>query len=110
LSFNIWLTLVMAAFAITLCVMNQKLNRVLKKEDQIMKDLQPIIDKVTAISTVIDSAVAAFTLIGQELLDNQNDPAAIAEIASNLQAKADQLAAAVAAVPVINTPPAPPVG
>jgi hypothetical protein len=73
--------------------------RVLRREEKIMADLQPIIDQVTNISGVVDSAVATFTEVAARLLAAQNDPAEIASIATALQDKATALGQAIASVP-----------
>jgi hypothetical protein len=55
---------------------------------------------VTEIGTTVDSAVTLITGLAQQIRDLQNDPVALAALANSLDAKANELAAAVAA----NTP------
>ena len=74
-----------------------------------MAALDLIIEKVTAQSTVVSSIVTLLNELAAQLVECQADPAKVAEIAAQIQANTDALAAAVQAnTPVPVEPPSPP--
>lgn len=73
----------------------------LKHMSQALEDLKTA---VTAESTVVDSAITLIQGLSDQIAALKPDEAAIAQLAADVKAKADALAAAVAA----GAPPAPP--
>lgn len=63
-------------------------------------NLQPLIDEVTNITTVVGSAVTLINGFAARLEAEKEDPVAVQGIVDGMRAQADSLAAAVAA----NTP------
>jgi hypothetical protein len=88
----------------------KKLDKISKKLDQILggniemtQELDTLTIEVAEIKTEIDSAIALLNGLSAILLEIQDDPAAIAALAIELDTKANELAAAV----VANTPTQP---
>jgi hypothetical protein len=83
----------------------QLLHTIITKEDAMAGELATLQASVTKIDTVVDSAIALITGIKQALDDAiaAGNPAALTALSTDLGAKADALAAAVAA----NTPTPP---
>jgi chromosome segregation ATPase len=78
----------------------ETLARIERKVDAMSIELDNLTREVTEIGTTVDSAVTLITGLAQQIRDLQNDPVALAALANSLDAKANELAAAVAA----NTP------
>lgn len=59
---------------------------------------QPVTDLVAAVAaenTVIDSAVVAFTQLGQMIIDSAEDATAVTKLGNDVKGKAAELAAAI---------------
>ncbi len=83
--------------------LERKINRLLKLENQEMADLTQITADVTANGDAVASAVTLLTQLHDEIVAAGTDPAALAALASSLEANTQALADAV----VANTPAAP---
>ena len=90
---------------------NSKLDQILSlvqtlkgKEDQIIMDLKPLTAQVAQNTSLEASAVTLIQGIAAQLAADQNDPAAVAALSTQLNNSATALAAAITA----NTPAAPP--
>jgi len=82
----------------------RKLDQITDKENEMSEELDLLTVEVAEIATVVDSAIVLLNGLAQQLLDIRDDPAAIEALALELDAKANELAAAV----VANTPPVEP--
>jgi hypothetical protein len=80
------------------------LELIILKENYMSKELDDLTASVAAEGTVIDSAVALINGLAEQLAAAGTDPAKLAALKSDIDAKAAALASAVAA----NTPAAPP--
>jgi len=76
---------------------------ILKRIKSMASQLTQLQTDVAANGTVIGSAVTLLQGLSQQIRDLQNDPAALAQLATDLEAQSKALADAVAA----NTPAAP---
>jgi hypothetical protein len=76
------------------------LNATTTDQEITMATVAEIQAEVTEQTTVIDGAVTLLTSLAQQILDNVNDPVALEQIASDIQANTSELADAVTA----NTP------
>lgn len=81
----------------------QKLDRILNKENRIMADLTQLSADVANTTSVEESAITLINNIAAQLAAAASDPAAIQALSDSLNTEAASLAAAVAA----NTPAAP---
>lgn len=79
-----------------------KLDRVLANQEKIMSALSDLQAAVTAEDTVLDSAIVLLKGLKDALDQAGTDPAALAALSADIQAKTAALAAAIAA----NTPAA----
>lgn len=70
------------------------------REEHTMKELDDVKREVTETGTVIGGAVTLLNSLSQLIRDNAGDPAALRQIAADLDAQQAQLAAAI----VANTP------
>ncbi len=75
----------------------QALGSVLTMEAMQMTDLTRITNEVTEISDASDAAVAALGSLAQQVRDLSTDPAALNALADELDAKGNELAAAILA-------------
>jgi len=82
----------------------RKLDQITDKENEMSEELDLLTVEVAEIGDVVDSAIVLLNGLAQQLLDIRDDPAAIEALALELDAKANELAAAV----VANTPPVEP--
>jgi len=80
-----------------------KLERILnltwKEVKKMSQELDDLTVEVTEMGTVIDSAILLIQGLAARLEEIADDPAAIRALATELDTQADELAAAVAAVP-----------
>lgn len=81
-----------------------KLDWLIQGELHQMADLTQLTTDVAADTDAVNSAVTLLNTLAAEITANANDPAALAQLASDLEANTANLAAAVTA----NTPAAPP--
>lgn len=79
------------------------LETLAKRADQMALDFTDLTAKVAKIDGAIESAVAAFHAIADELSNVSADQGRVAQLAADLDAHADALAAAIPATP----PPTP---
>jgi ABC-type transporter Mla subunit MlaD len=79
-------------------------RRILRKVGKMAGELERVQTEVTEISGTIDSAVALLEKLAQLIRDNVTDPAALNQIADDLDAKGNALAAAVVANDPDTTP------
>jgi len=69
--------------------------------------LDTLTQEVTEMSTVVDSAIVLINGLAAQIVELKDDPAALQALADSLDAKANSLAAAVAAnTPPVDPPPA----
>lgn len=80
------------------------LNRIWKEVKKMSEELDTLTVEVTEMATVVDSAILLIQGLAARLEDIADDPAAILALANELDSKAGELAAAVAANPI---PPEP---
>lgn len=80
------------------------INGLTGKVTTMSAELDRLTTEVTEMSGVVDSAVALIGGLADQIRQLQTDPAALAALADSLDAKANELAAAVAAN---TTPPGP---
>jgi len=80
------------------------LNRIWKEVKKMSQELDDLTVEVAEMATVVDSAILLIEGLAARLEEIADDPAAIRALAVELDTKAAELAAAVAANPV---PPAP---
>lgn len=71
--------------------------------------LDTLTTEVAEIGTVVDSAVTLINGLSAKITELKDDPAALAQLAASLDAKANELAAAVAANTEAEPAPEPPV-
>ncbi len=76
------------------------LKRIDKRIEKMALDFVPLTDKVTKIDNASDSVITLLQSIAQDIRDEAGNQTKLNELAANLDAKADALAAAV----VANTP------
>ena len=81
------------------------LNRIWKEVKKMSQELDDLTVEVTEMGTVIDSAILLIQGLAARLQEIADDPAAIRALATELDTQADELAAAVAAVPPLPVPP-----
>jgi transcriptional antiterminator len=72
-------------------------STLIQQGDRIVSHLAELENAVAAMGTVVTSAVTLIEGLAAKLIEFQNDPAKIAELAAQLTAEKDALAAAVAA-------------
>lgn len=77
--------------------MMSTLNGIAKGVTTMSAELEALTTEVQEIGTVVDSAIALIQGLAQQINDLKDDPAALAALAASLDAKAGELAAAVAA-------------
>lgn len=87
-----------------LAILNEKIDTLTKNQGDTMADLTKLQADVTAENTVIDSAITLLTGLNAALKAAGTDPAALAALSSEIEAKTTALSAAVLA----NTPASPP--
>jgi hypothetical protein len=79
------------------------LHQIVEKENVMSEALDTLTLEVRELETVVDSAIALINGLAAQLRAIADDPAAILALAAELDAKEQELAAAV----VANTPPTP---
>lgn len=86
--------------------LNEKLDRIERKVDNLMANLADLTAKVAELTTVEQSAIALINGLAQQLKDAVGDPAAIQGVIDSLEAGKQALANAVAAntTPVVEPP------
>lgn len=100
---------IVLAFAASWRSLNRRVDRILfdvhrivKLEEVEMANLDQLTQEVSEIGTVVDSAIALLAGLKAALDAAGTDPAKLAELSASLDAKANELSAAVA----VNTPAA----
>jgi len=85
---------------------SRKLDFILEWENDMTVQLENLTLEVAETKTVVDSAIVLITGLAARLQEIADDPVAIQALADELDAKSNELAAAVAANPV-PVPPTP---
>jgi chromosome segregation ATPase len=76
---------------------HKALGEILERLNNMSAELDTLTAEVAETGTVVDSAIALIEGLAQQIRDLANDPAALAQLAADLDAKTNALAAAVSA-------------